>query len=95
MRSRGVFAGSAGGYPWSMPGLERVPPNVRTTYLGEFTAEHAGLIARALDEEDIVWWSKEPGYLSRIWEHGVRLFVDRTEVERAREVARGVIGGEP
>jgi hypothetical protein len=52
-------------------------------------------IARQLDEEDIVWWSKEPGYLSRIWEHGVRLFVDRTEVEHAREVARGVIGGEP
>jgi hypothetical protein len=78
----------------SMPGLERVPPNVRTTYLGEFTAEHAVRIARQLEEEDIVWWSKEPGYLSRIWEHGVRLFVDRAEVEHAREVARGVISGD-
>ena len=74
----------------------RTCPSQRANHLsGEFTAEHAGRIARQLDEEDIVWWSKEPGYLSRIWEHGVRLFVDRTEVEHAREVARGVIGGEP
>ena len=92
-RSRGVFAGSCGGYPWSMPGLERVPPDVRTTYLGEFTAEHAVRIATQLDEEDIDWWTKEPGYISRIWWHGVRLFGD--VCQHAREVARGVIGGEP
>jgi hypothetical protein len=78
-----------------MPGLERVPADVRTTYLGQFTAEHAGRIARTLEDEAIVWWSKEPGALSRIWEHGVRLFVDRAKVERAREVARDVTGVEP
>jgi hypothetical protein len=77
-----------------MPGIERVPPDVRTTYLGQFTAEHAGRIAQELEADEIVWWSKEPGYLSRIWEHGVRLFVDRTKVEHAREVARRVTGGQ-
>jgi hypothetical protein len=75
-----------------MPGLERVPPEVRTVYLGLFTAEHAAGIAEQLESDGVVWWSKEPGYLSRIWEHGVRLFVDRTKVEHAREVARQVTG---
>jgi hypothetical protein len=75
-----------------MPGIERVPPDVRTVYLGEFTAEHATEIAEALEAEGIVWWAKEPGFLSAIWEHGVRLFVDRTELGTANAVAARVTG---
>jgi hypothetical protein len=70
-----------------MPGLERVPPDVRTTYLGEFTQDHAERIAGALEDAGIVWWSKSPGAISRIWEHGVRLFVDRTKLGEARALA--------
>jgi hypothetical protein len=77
-----------------MPGLERVPPDVRTVYLGEFTAEHATEIAETLEASGIVWWAKEPGFISAIWEHGVRLFVDRTKLETAKAVAARVTGNE-
>jgi hypothetical protein len=75
-----------------VPGLERVPADVRTVHLGLFTAEHAGRLGAALDEAGIVWWSKEPGFLSRIWEHGVHVFVDRARLDEARAAARGVLG---
>lgn len=78
-----------------MPGLERVPPDVRTTYLGEFTQDHAERIAGALEDAGIVWWSKSPGAISRIWEHGVRLFVDRTRLDDARALAREQMGSDP
>ncbi|HEY7478572.1 MAG TPA: hypothetical protein VIB62_10080 [Actinomycetota bacterium] len=75
-----------------MPGLERVPPDVRTVHLGAYTSAHAVLIARELDERGIVWWTKEPGFLSRIWELGsVHVFVDRTKLDEAREIADGVL----
>jgi hypothetical protein len=70
-----------------VPGLERVPRDVRTTYLGEFTQAHAEQIVRAFEDAGIVWWSKSPGAISRIWEHGVRLFVDRTKLDEARALA--------
>lgn len=78
-----------------MPGLDRVPPDVRTVYLGQFTAEHATAIAESLESDGIVWWAKEPGFLSAIWEHGVRLFVDRTKLDEARTVAERVTGTDP
>ena len=78
-----------------MPGLERVPPDVHTTYLGEFTQAHAESIARALEEAGIVWWSKSPGAVSRIWEHGVRLFVDRTKLDDARSLAAAELKQSP
>jgi hypothetical protein len=78
-----------------MPGLERVPPDVRTTYLGEFTQDHAERIAAALEDAGIVWWSKSPGAISRIWEHGVRLFVDRTRLDDARALAREQMRSDP
>ncbi len=78
-----------------MPGLEQVPPHVRTTYLGEFTLAHAELIAEALEGAGIVWWSKSPGAISRIWEHGVRLFVDRTRLDEARLLASDRLSGAP
>jgi hypothetical protein len=76
-----------------MPGLGDVPPDVRTVHLGAFTPEHASKIARALDEESIVWWAKQPGFLSRIWEFGeVQLFVDRDKLEPARTIADRIAG---
>jgi len=76
-----------------MPGLGDVPPDVRTVHLGAFTPEHAATIGRELDELGIVWWTKQPGFLSRIWEFGaVQMFVDRAEIERARMIADRVAG---
>jgi hypothetical protein len=75
-----------------MPGLPQVPPDVRTVHLGEFSWRHADLIAEQLDVRGIVWWSKEPGTLSRIWQLGVELFVDRERLEEARELAAAVLG---
>lgn len=76
-----------------MPGLERVPRDVRTVYLGQFLPDHAEAIATELDARDIVWWSKEPNGFTRIWDRGgVHLFVDRTKVDEARSIAAGVAG---
>jgi hypothetical protein len=74
-----------------MPGLPQVPPDVRTVHLGEFNAQHADLIAEQLEAHGIVWWSKEPGTLSRIWQLGVELFVDRERLDEARELAAAVL----
>lgn len=73
-----------------MPGLGDVPPDVRTVYLGEFTEAHANRIAEQLESDGVVWWAKEPGFLSGLWEHGIRLFVDRTRVEHANTVVARV-----
>jgi hypothetical protein len=66
--------------------------DVRTVYLGQYTHEHAESIAAALEEAGIFWWYKAPGFLSQIWEHGVRLFVDRERLVQARAIAEGVLG---
>ncbi len=76
-----------------MPGLGRVPADVRTVQLGQFTAPHANAIAEELEARQIVWWSKEPGFLSGIWEHGIRLFVDRAKLDEAREIADRIAPG--
>jgi hypothetical protein len=70
-----------------VPRLDKIPPDVRTTYLGEFTHAHADAIAAQLESRGIVWWFKQPGYLSRIWEHGVRLFVDRERLAECERIA--------
>ncbi len=67
--------------------------DVRTTYLGQYTQEHANDIAGELEAAGIVWWYKAPGFLSQIWEHGVRLFVDRQRLEDARAIAERVLAG--
>lgn len=67
--------------------------NVRTVHLGQFTHEHAEAIAAKLEEAGIVWWYKAPGFLSQIWEHGVRLFVDRERLEESKEIAERVLTG--
>jgi hypothetical protein len=71
--------------------LSEVPPDVRTVYLGQFTHGHAVLIAERLEAKNIVWWSKQPGFLSQVWERGVRLFVDRARLAEAELIAERVL----
>ena len=67
------------------------PPKVLTVHLGQFTHEHANAIAGELERAGIVWWYKQPGFFSQIWEFGaVRLFVDRERIEEARRIARRI-----
>lgn len=68
---------------------------IRTVHLGQFTHEHAEAIAGLLEEANIAWWYKAPGYLSQIWEHGVRLFVDRDRLADARSIAERVLSTGP
>lgn len=70
---------------------------VSTTYLGQFTEEHAEAIAKALAEAGIVWWHKASGRLVRTLfagDWGVRLFVDSSRLDEAREVVRRVAAGQ-
>jgi hypothetical protein len=63
-------------------------------HLGQYTHEHADAIAGELEAAGIAWWYKAPGFLSQIWEHGVRLFVDRARLEEARAIADRVLAGD-
>jgi len=63
------------------------PDRISTVHLGQYTRETANEIAGALEEAGIVWWYKEPGWLSVVWEFGVRLFVDRRRLPEARAIA--------
>jgi hypothetical protein len=65
---------------------EREPDDVITTYLGQFDRVTANAVAERLEEAGIVWWYKEPGIISVVWEFGVRLFVDRDRLEDARAI---------
>ena len=38
-----------------------------------------------------MWWYKEPGYLSQVWEMGVRLFVDKQHLTEAKEIASRIV----
>jgi hypothetical protein len=76
--------------------------DISTVHLGQFDRETANEIAGELEKAEIVWWYKAPGYVSSLWEHGVRLFVDRAklddakalvEVVRARHAAGGSVTG--
>jgi hypothetical protein len=66
-------------------------PNVTTVHLGQFTREHANAIAGELEAAGIVWWYKDPGWLSSLWERGVRLFVDKERLPEARRIAERVL----
>ena len=72
--------------------LRPTDPNVITVHLGQFTREHANAIAEELERAGIVWWFKEPGFLSQVWEFGVRLFVDRERLDEAKQIAAKVRG---
>jgi hypothetical protein len=62
-----------------------------TVYLGRYTWEHANAIAEQLEKAEIVWWYKQPGIFSEVWEFGgIRLFVDRDRVVEARAIADAI-----
>jgi len=67
---------------------------VSTVYLGRYAHATANDIAGHLEAAGIVWWYKQPGFFSQVWEFGTRLFVDRDRLEEAREIARRVVAGE-
>ena len=64
---------------------------LKTVHLGQFTDQHANEIAGELEKRGIDWWYKQPGFFSRIWERGTRLFVDSSRLEEARSVAQAVV----
>ena len=67
-----------------------------TVYLGVYPWEMANQIAGDLEDADIAWWYKQPGFLSQIWEFGgIRLFVDKERLQQAKEIAaRRSAGGD-
>jgi hypothetical protein len=65
--------------------------DITTVHLGQFTRETANEIAGELEAREIVWWYKEPGFLSQVWEQGVRLFVDRERLAEAKEIADRIV----
>ena len=69
--------------------------DITTVHLGQFSRETANEIAGELEAAGIVWWYKEPGWLSSVWELGVRLFVDRERLQEAREIADRISRQEP
>jgi hypothetical protein len=73
-----------------MVAVRRRKPSITTVHLGQFTRETANAIAGCLEKAGIVWWYKEPGYLSQVWEFGVRLFVDRDRLQEAEQIAERV-----
>jgi hypothetical protein len=62
-----------------------------TVHLGQYTRETANEIAGELEAAGIFWWYKEPGWLSQVWEQGVRLFVDKTRLAEAKAIADRVV----
>lgn len=64
---------------------------VTTVHLGQYTRETANEIAGKLEEAGIIWWYKEPGWLSQVWEYGVRLFVDKTRLPEAKAIAERIV----
>ena len=64
--------------------------SITTVHLGQYTRGTANAIAGELEKAGIVWWYKEPGFLSQVWEQGVRLFVDKTRLDEANAIAERV-----
>jgi hypothetical protein len=62
-----------------------------TVHLGQYTRETANEIAGELEKAGIVWWYKEPGWLSSVWEYGVRLFVDRRRLAEAKQISERIV----
>jgi hypothetical protein len=71
--------------------MTRDPERITTAHLGQYTRETANEIAGELEKAGIVWWYKEPGWLSQVWEYGVRLFVDRSRLPEAKAIAERIV----
>jgi len=78
-----------------MPWNRDIPPEVRTVHLGQFTPDHAGALGQKLDAAGIAWWTKEPGFINRIWQLGVEVFVDRDRLDEARAIAAELLAANP
>jgi hypothetical protein len=63
-------------------------------HLGEFAPGNAAVIVAALEEAGIACWTKEPGFLTSIWQLGVEVFVDRAHLAEARAIADEVLAEE-
>jgi hypothetical protein len=75
-----------------MPWNPRIPEEVRTVHLGQFAPQHAVLIGERLDAAGIASWTKTPGFINRLWQLGVEIFVDRARLAEARAIADDVVG---
>ncbi len=65
--------------------------HVSTVHLGQYSRETANEIAGELEAAHIAWWYKEPGWLASVWEFGVRLFVDESRLDDARQIADRIV----
>ncbi len=66
----------------------------RSEYLGQYTDEVANVIVTELEEAQIGWSYKQPGFFTRTFfagEWGTRLFVDAERLEDARRIAERVV----
>ncbi|MDP9022521.1 MAG: hypothetical protein M3N57_07465 [Actinomycetota bacterium] len=66
---------------------------MRTTYLGQYTDEHADELLAALDRAGIVHWEKRSGRFTRFafaGEWGVRVFVEADRLDDARRIAEAI-----
>lgn len=77
-----------------MPWNPEIPPEVRTVHLGEFTLPTAVRIGEELDGAGIHWWTKEPGFLTQLWQRGIEVFVDRVRLDQARAIAAAIVSQE-
>ena len=77
-------------YASRMRGRGEKSDGISTVHLGQFTRETANVIAGELEDAGIVWWYKEPGYISQVWEFGVRLFVDKDRLAEANAIAERI-----
>jgi hypothetical protein len=67
----------------------------RTVELGQFTDENAERVAAVLTEARITWWHKGSGAFTRLFsagDWGVRIFVDATRLDEARELVVRALG---
>lgn len=74
-----------------MPWDPRIGPDVRTVHLGQFSPQHAVLIGERLDAAGIASWTKTPGFINRLWQLGVEIFVDRARLAEARVIVEEVL----
>jgi hypothetical protein len=70
-------------------------PNVTTVHLGRYTREHANTIAERLEKAEIIWWYKDSGFLSSLWEmSSVRIFVDKDRLDEAKQISADVLAAD-
>ena len=73
-----------------MPTMWERQDDTETVYLGQFDRVTANKVAEELERAHIVWWYKEPGLISVVWEFGVRLFVDKARLDEAQAILERV-----